>query len=109
MHAQRARDMVHDKALQVHARHHLDDAAQHVGGHAIFERSTWLALQRQPGELGQHFRIGLTTAQEVPLAVHALNQRIAEGAVGQTGGVPEQVVHGHLALRWLKIQATLPG
>ena len=82
-----------------HARSDLDDAAEHVGGHAVFPGRARLEHQRQPAELLDQLGVGLPLVHQLDVAPQHLHRRVAELRIGQPRGVAQQVLHGHRAPR----------
>ena len=65
------------------ARHHLDHAAEHVGGVAVVPGAARLVGQRQPGDASANCALLMSRAPMRRVAIGLLHQARAEEAVGQ--------------------------
>ena len=108
-HVERPGDARGDEPVEVHARDDFDDAPEHVGRHAVVPDFARLVLQRQLRELGDELGVGLVRVEHVRRAVGLLDERVPELAVGDPGGMPEQVLHGHFAPHGFQHQRAVAG
>ncbi len=102
-HAERAGDALGKYLAQRLAGCHLDDAAEHVGRHAVFPGGARLEHQRQLAELRGEVGVGLVFVAQAGVAPQHLHRRVAEIGIGQARGVAHQILHGHCALRLLAL------
>ena len=103
-HVQRQGDALGNELIQRHSRHRFDQAAEHVGGHAVVPHGAGLVLQGQRGELDHELCRGLVQIHRVGGTIRRLHHRIAELAIGDAGGVAQQVLHRDLALDRLEVK-----
>ena len=97
-HLQRRQDAFGQERAERFAGDDLDDAAEHVGRAAVIPFRARLAHQRHAGDHGRVLGIGDLAAAQPRLLIELLHGAVAGVVVGQAGGVPQQVLDGHLPL-----------
>jgi hypothetical protein len=88
--------------------HHLDEAAEDIGGEAVLPYRSGLVLERDGGELGDRVPDGLVFGQDLFVEVHLVDQRIAPESIGQTRSVAQQIADGNLPISRHGLQHLLP-
>ncbi len=92
-HAERRPQPLLQEAPERLARHGLDDEAQHVGGEAVLPVAAGIEQQRRLGERGDRLLLGQPLRRPHRGAgVERVRRRRAAILVGETGGVPQQVL-----------------
>ena len=104
-HAERAGDAPAIEIAERLARDDLDDAAEHIGRHAVFPGRARLEHQWQPRQFARPVRRWSGLVHDVRVAPQQLHRRVAEIRVGQPRGVAQQILHGHCALRLRALDA----
>jgi hypothetical protein len=93
-HAERAEDPAREELVQTLPGDDLDDPAEHVGGDRVAPLAARLEQQRHRGELIADSR-QVSASRRAPLeaagAVDRVHRVVAHEAVGETGGVRQQV------------------
>ena len=99
-HAQRAQDALLQELVERHARDLADQVAQHVGGDRVVPGRAGRELQRHLGQRVDEAlqAAGLLEGLEPRLAVGRVHGGAQLEAVGQPGGVAQQVDHAHRRL-----------
>ena len=97
-HLQRRQDALGQERAERLAGDDLDDAAEHVGRAAVVPAFAGLADQRHAGDDRGVFGVADLAAAQPRLLVELLDQAVAGVVVGQTRGVPQQILHRHLPL-----------
>ena len=95
---------VAERLAELLAVDHFDQAAQHVGRHAVFPARAGRELQRQGGELGDEFLVAHAAIADLGVDVGLVDQRRAARAVGEARRVAQQILHGHGALGIAELQ-----
>ncbi len=96
-HAERLPQALRQEVAEALAGHRLDDETEDVGRDAVFPRRAGLEQQRRLAEQRQEVVLAVRGAG----AVHGIGAVGGAGAavlVAETGGMPQQILHGHLAL-----------
>ena len=97
-HAERLEHVLLEVGVELLARDDLDEMADHVGGHGVVPARARRELQRQRGERVDHVgeRVaGLGAVAHGELPVRRVDVGALHEAVGEAGGVAQQIADGH--------------
>ena len=94
-HLQGSENALGQEDTQGLTRHHLDEAAENVGGAAVVPFRAGLADQRQAGDDGSMFGVGDLAAAQPRLLIKLLHRGVAGMVVGDARGVAQQVLDRH--------------
>lgn len=92
------------ETIEIHAARHFNDASQHVGRHTVLPCCPRLIGEGHSAEIFRHRGIVLPLVDNIRGFVGLLDMWAGEMRVSQAGGVPQQILHGHLASRRLDRQ-----
>jgi hypothetical protein len=79
-------------------RDHLDESSEHVGGVAVVPRGPWLIGEWQLGQPVHQLRVRWIVVPDLRLRVHLLDLAGPEESIGETRGMTEEILDGHVAL-----------